>query len=378
MARGKVEKIEKKKNAATKKTVKIKVAVKTKKALKIASAPAKRSKKELSAFKKFIDNPIIAPREENKWEAWQTFNPGAVLLEDKIHFLYRAIGNDSLSRFGYASSDDGFMVKERLPYPVYEHRAPAGGYSFFSFASGGSFGGSEDSRVVKVKGEDTLYMTYTACDAGLRVALTSIKINDFLKKKWRWAPPILLSPPGETHKNWVLFPEKIKGKYAILHSISPEIQVAYFDELKFKPGQYIKSNHNGIYRKNCWDSWMRGAGPPPIKTKYGWLVFYHAIDKRDPGKYKVGAMMLDLNDPNKVICCLQEPVLEPDEIYENSGFKSGVIYASGAVVKDKTLFLYYGAADSYACVAYADFDEFIESLRKEMKPKLRRKIVKQA
>ncbi|MEK7146931.1 MAG: hypothetical protein AAB772_01605, partial [Patescibacteria group bacterium] len=190
------------------------------------------------------------------------------------------------------------------------------------------------------------------------------------------ASPQLLSPPGETHKNWVIFPEKINGKYAILHSISPEVLIAYFDELKFKPGQYIQSSHNGIYRKNSWDSWMRGAGPPPIKTKYGWLLFYHAIDKRDPGKYKVGAMLLDLNDPTKVICRLKEPVLEPYETYENSGFKSGVIYASGAVVKDGMLFLYYGAADSYVCVAYADFDEFVESIKKEVKPKLRRQILR--
>lgn len=340
------------------------------------SAVNKKSVRKLP-FKKFIDNPIIAPRQENKWEAWQTFNPGAVQIDGKIHFLYRAIGNDGLSRFGYAASDDGFTVNERLPYPVYEHRSPAGPFISFSFASGGSVGGCEDPRVVKVKGEDTLYMTYTACDAGLRVGLTSIKLNDFLKKKWRWFPPVLISPPGETHKNWVIFPEKIKGKYAILHSISPEIQVAYFNELKFKPGQYIKSSHNGVYRKNCWDSWMRGAGPPPVKTKYGWLIFYHAINERDPGKYKIGAMLLDLYDPSKVICRLKEPILEPDEAYENNGFKSGVIYASGAVVKNKTLFLYYGASDNYVCVAYAGFDEFVESLRKEVKPKLRRKIIRQ-
>lgn len=328
------------------------------------------------SLKKSKQNPIIAPKKENSWEAWQTFNPGAVLLDDQVHFLYRAIGSDGISRFGYAASDNGFSVKDRLSYPVYEHRAPAGGYTYFSFASGGSFGGSEDPRVVRVNGEDALYMTYTACDAGLRVGLTSIKVNDFLKKKWKWASPQLLSPPGETHKNWVIFPEKINGKYAILHSISPEVLIAYFDELKFKPGQYIQSSHNGIYRKNSWDSWMRGAGPPPIKTKYGWLLFYHAIDKRDPGKYKVGAMLLDLNDPTKVICRLKEPVLEPYETYENSGFKSGVIYASGAVVKDGMLFLYYGAADSYVCVAYADFDEFVESIKKEVKPKLRRQILR--
>ena len=142
------------------------------------------------SLKKSKQNPIIAPKKENSWEAWQTFNPGAVLLDDQVHFLYRAIGSDGISRFGYAASDNGFSVKDRLSYPVYEHRAPAGGYTYFSFASGGSFGGSEDPRVVRVNGEDALYMTYTACDAGLRVGLTSIKVNDFLKKKYP-TPPVI-------------------------------------------------------------------------------------------------------------------------------------------------------------------------------------------
>src|SRR3989338_10453873 len=128
------------------------------------------------------ENPMISPRPENGWEAWQTFNPGVILLEDKIHFLYRAIGEDGISRFGYAVSSDGFAIDERLPNPVFEHRFTKPVFNFYSFVSGGSFGGSEDPRIVQVNGEDTLYMTYTACDEGLRMALSSIKVKDFLRK----------------------------------------------------------------------------------------------------------------------------------------------------------------------------------------------------
>ena len=319
-------------------------------------------------------NPIILPVKENGWEAWQTFNPGVILLKNKIHFLYRAIGSDGISRLGYASSPDGFKINERLPYPVYEHRRGHFVLNFYSFASGGSFGGAEDPRIAQVNGEDTLYMTYTACDEGLRVGLTSIKIKDFLNKNWEWRPAVLISPPGETHKNWVIFPDKIKGKYAILHSISPKIGVAYFDNLEFDGETYIQSNYNGKCecKNGCrWESYVRGIGAPPIKTKYGWLVFYHALEKNDSDKYKIGAILLDLNDPTKILYRSEKPILEPNEVYENEGFKPGIVYVSGAVVKDEKLLIYYGGADSYVNLAYADLEEFLQNLMQNQKPKLK-------
>lgn len=322
-------------------------------------------------------NPIILPRSENGWEAWQTFNPGVILLDGKIHFLYRAIGQDGISRLGYTASSDGFTLDERLPYPVYEHKTKLGERVFiiYSYFSGGSFGGAEDPRLVRVDEEDVLYMTYTACDNGLRIGLTSIKVDDFLNKKWQWRPPALISPPGEVHKNWLIFPEKINGQYAVLHSIKPNIQVKYLDSLEFDDIDYIESFHGGAPRKNCWDKWLRGAGAPPIKTKDGWLLFYHAMDN-DWSKYKVGAMLLDLADPTKILHRAKEPVIEPEETYENCGYKPGVVYVSGAVVKDGDLLVYYGAADSHVCVAYANLDEFLEALKKEPKPKPKLKTLK--
>lgn len=330
----------------------------------------------LLTLAKPLNNPIIEPRQENGWEAWQTFNPGVILLENKVHFLYRAIGQDGLSRLGYAVSADGFAIDRRLSYPVYEHQTTNQSFNFHSFASGGSWGGCEDARLVRVNQKDTIYMTYTACDQGLRVALTSIKIKDFLARKWRWQNPVLISPPGEVHKNWVIFPEKIKGKYAILHSISPQISIAYLDNLDFKNQDYVNSHYRVKIRKNCWDNWLRGAGPPPIKTEKGWLLFYHAMDQNDPGKYKVGAMLLDLDEPTKVLHRAQEPILEPNKCYENNGFKAGVVYASGAVVKNGNLLLYYGGADNYVCVAQANFKEFLTALNQDLKPKLKPKLVK--
>lgn len=342
---------------------------------------AKSLKKKTAILKlhRIKENPILAPLKEHEWESWQTFNPAAILLEDKVRFIYRAIGNDGLSRFGYAVSDDGFKIKERLIYPVYEHRTSNPSPSFYSFASGGSFGGCEDPRIIRVNNEDCLYMTYTSCNNNLRVALTSIKINDFLNKKWKWKKPIFISAPGENHKNWIIFPEKINGKYAILHSINPEISIAYVDSLDPEKCSYVEScGYGNTRREGCWDNWIRGAGPPPIKTKYGWLLLYHAMDKDDPNRYKVGAMLLDLADPTKILYRSQKPILEPDEQYENEGFKAGVVYASGAVVKDSELLVYYGGADSYVCVAYANFDKFLEALKKHTEPKISRRGLKKS
>jgi len=296
------------------------------------------------------------------------------LLKGKVHFIYRAIGSDYISRFGYASSKNGEEIDKRLEKPAYQHRTNYGlyrsswsGERFVSsnISSGGSFGGAEDPRLTRVDNEDKIYMTYTAWDRGLRMALTSIKVEDFLKNRWNWSLPRLISPPGEVHKNWLIFPEKIRGKYAILHSISPKISIIYLDSMNFNG--YIKSYYDGgnAKSKDLWEERIRGAGPPPIKTKEGWLLFYHAIDKKDPGKYKVGAMILDTNNPTKILYRSKRPVLEPDQDYENSGFKPGVVYATGAVVKGDNLYLYYGAADNYVCVARANLKEFLDSLKEQ-------------
>ncbi len=343
-----------------------------------AAEPGKRKQKKQTIktiLVKHDENPIILPNRENGWEAWQTFNPGAILLNDKIHFLYRAIGEDGISRLGYAVSSDGFHIDDRLSYPAYEHKIKDRVYTLYSYFSGGSWGGAEDPRIVRVDNEDTLYVMYTACDNGLRVGLTSISVDDFLHNRWRWKPPVLVSPPGEIHKNWLIFPEKIHGKYAILHSIRPVIQIEYVDSLNFDDTAYIRSSYGGGPRTRCWDKWLRGAGAPPIKTREGWLLFYHAIDG-DWSKYKVGVMLLDLDDPTKILCRAKKPILEPTESYENNGYKSGVVYVSGAAVKNGNLFVYYGCADNYIGVAYANLDEFVEMLKKDATPTLRVKTLK--
>ena len=320
-------------------------------------------------------NPIISPTSGNHWEANQTFNPAAILLNGKVHFLYRAVGNDGISRLGYAVSKNGFFVDKKMPHPAYQLRVKNKVFNVYSYLSGGSWGGTEDPRLTRVGKENVLYLMYTVCENGLRVALTSIKLDDFLNKKWKWRQPIFISPPGKANKNWVIFPEKIKGKYAVLHSIKPHVQIEYLDNFDFKEKPYIESFHGGGLRKKGWDKWIRGVGAPPIKTKYGWLIFYHAMDN-DWSKYKVGTMLLDLKDPTKILYRSKKPILEPEEFYENNGFKGGVVYASGAVVKSGKLYIYYGSADSCICVASANLNKFLKALKKDIEPKMKIKKIK--
>lgn len=314
-------------------------------------------------------NPIIHPRSQYPWESAYVFNTAAIYLENRVHFLYRAIGHSGASVLGYASSQDGIHIDERLTEPVYMAVDPLQELNnkaatiAFPYASGGSWSGCEDPRLAKI--DDTIYMTYTVFNGWQppAVVLTSIKVKDFLKKNWQWKKPMQISPFGEMHKNWVIFPEKIQGKFAILHSITPNIQIDYFDTLDFACNPDIKSYYGSSDRDQYWDNWIRGVGPTPIKTQDGWLVLYHAMDKRDPDKYKIGALILDEKDPTKILYRANQPLLEPEAWYENEGYKAGVVYSCGAVIIDKKLFVYYGGADTVVCVATADLDNLLAKIK---------------
>ncbi|PIQ92844.1 glycosidase [bacterium (Candidatus Gribaldobacteria) CG_4_8_14_3_um_filter_42_11] len=334
-------------------------------------------KKTVPTLHKPPKNPIIVPIKEHGWESRQTFNP-AVLFEDgKARLLYRAIGEDGVSRLGYAGSYDGINIDERLKEPVftYSSSAPdylkAQPYRAFEYVSGGSWAGCEDPRLTRIR--DTIYMLFVSFDGWNipRLAITSIGLEDFLKKRWKWGGVKIISPPGIIDKSGCLFPEKIKGKYVILHRIFPNILIDFVDDLDFKEGQYLKGEYSIKVRKNYWDSRKIGAGAPPIKTKYGWLLIYYGVDNRDPSKYKIGAMLLDLENPVKALYRTDEPILEPIEWYEQEGHKAGIVYPCGAVVIKSKLFVFYGGADTVVCVATANLEEFLQALMHTKKPKLK-------
>ncbi len=316
-------------------------------------------------------NPLLRPG-GMPWHAEAVFNPAAIKLDGRTYLLYRAIGADGVSRLGLATSDDGVNFKN-LPFPIYNPPRPLQSsgtkrYSPVLYPSGGSWGGYEDPRIVEIEGR--LYVTMNVFDGWdyIRVAVVSISRADFLKKNFSaWSPPTLLSKSGQRHKNWVLFPEKIHGKFALLHSISPNIEIAYLDTLEGVPNKdgYVESwegpRSSIAVREAYWDNYVRSAGPPPVKTEKGWLLFYHANDKRDPSKYKLGAMLLDLDDPTRIRYRSIVPVLEPLLDYENEG-KPGIVYACGTTIEGDTLTVYYGGADKVICAASAPLSSFLAAL----------------
>lgn len=356
----------------------IKLKITTKKtAIKKKTRKVRKAPKIFGQLLRIKNNPIIAPRLYS-WESKATFNPTAFMANGKIHLIYRAIGEDDSSVLGYASTKNGRKILERPTNFIYKRfnepvESISSSFSINYTSGGGWNGGSEDPRVTLIG--DILYMLYTSFDGwgSVRIALTSIKLEDFKKKKWEWKKPVLISPPGEINKNWVIFPEKINGKFAILHSFYPKILVDYFDSLdEFDGKKYIKSdNTRPVDKTRTWDSWFRGVGPSPIKTSMGWLILYHAMDHNNPDRYRMGAIILDLNNPTRMLYRSSKPILEPKEWYENEGYKRGVVYSCGAVVKDGELFVYYGGADTVVCVASISIEELLRSLKKDKVVKLK-------
>ena len=366
-----------------------------KKSSKKVSPKIKIEKKESGLkLKKTVNNPIIKPRAYS-WESEAVFNPGAVNVGGRIHLFYRALGNDGVSRFGYASSIDGINFKERLTYPVYSMKnseemkrhwpftSPAFPiYSMNFFASGGGWGGCEDPRAVLMDG--IIYLTFNVFNLNngwkwdsMRVAVISIKEKDLLNKKWTWQNFSYLSHLGDRQKNWVLFPEKINGKFVIFHNLDKgdpnKVFVSYVDKLDTSETPTVKDAPDPQVLPDhivAWHKRTRSAAAPPIRTKDGWLLLYHAMDKDNSDRYKLGAMLLDLGDPEKILYRAQYPILEPDEWYEND-WKPGIIYASGAVIKNGELFVYYGGSDKFICAASINLDELLKSIKHDRIIKLK-------
>lgn len=373
----------------TKKTLKKKTLKKTsiKAKSKLKSKPKIKSK---TALKRSPKNPIINPG-AYPWESEAVFNPAAVVSEGRVHLFYRALGPDGVSRLGYASSKDGVDFDERLSYPVYfikdtgenKHHPYTSPVPLFYdrilFASGGGWGGCEDPRSVKIEGR--IYLTFNIFNGwnAMTVAVTSIKEDDLLHKRWLWEKVSYLSHPGDRQKNWVLFPEKIGGKFAVFHNLDMgnpnRVHIAYANRLHYSemPSGKEAPDPQGLPDHIvAWHKRTRSAAAPPVKTKDGWLLLYHAMDKDGSDKYKLGAMLLDLKNPKKVLHRAKYPILEPDEWYEND-WKPGIIYCSGAVVRNGNLFVYYGGGDKHVAVASVPLSDLLESIKKDGKVKLQKR-----
>lgn len=322
------------------------------------------------SLKRHPANPILTPDPQRPWESGAVFNCGATIADDgRIYLLYRAVprgyirrangrGYDNyISSIGCATSEDGVHFR-RFDHPVIE---PVDEFDRF---------GCEDPRVTRLEMEgQALYLvTYTALFApayssyGNRVALASTRDFHTFQKHGVVIPDL-------EDKDAVIFPALIKGRIAMLHRIVPNIQLVYFDDFEqmtnpredFWSGYLAALNDFTVMRPQYeWEARKIGAGPPPIETEEGWLLLYHGVDDRRV--YRMGAALLDLEDPLKVRARSPYPLLEPEEPYEREGDVPNVVFPEGAIVMDGVLYMYYGGADKCCCLATVELRELLDYL----------------
>jgi predicted GH43/DUF377 family glycosyl hydrolase len=302
-------------------------------------------------LKRHPSNPILLPDPSSNWETYNVFNPSVVYANGLFHMHYRAQGLDWLSRIGYAVSEDGIHWN-RFSQPVLSPESEEDGR------------GVEDPRVTEIDG--VYYMTYTAYGNRLEghnqpthfggVVMPMIAKSRNLVS-WEKIGPIVR---GEDNKDHLLFPHKISGKYVAFHRRPPQVWIAYSEDLVHWPLDEMKPVF-APRPDNGWDSFRVGSGGVPIETEEGWLMIYHAYDPNHV--YCLGACLLDLEDPSKVINRPKPFIMEPQELWELRGDVPNVVFASANLrVKDQ-VYVYYGAADHVVGLATADYHELLDFAR---------------
>jgi predicted GH43/DUF377 family glycosyl hydrolase len=205
-------------------------------------------------------------------------------------------------------------------------------------------------------------MFYTAYD-GVNppvVAATNIKTKDFLKKEWNWSVPTIVTPPGIDNKDACLFPEKINGHYLIFHRAHNHICLDQVRSLDFEVDKVESFTPIVGPRIGMWDSAKVGIAAPPIRTRKGWLLFYHGVS--DKSVYRVGAILLGLKDPSIILARTTDFIFEPETEYEKNGQVSQVVFPCGVVEKSGTVYMYYGGGDSVVGVATAKLDHILKAM----------------
>lgn len=316
---------------------------------------------------RYDGNPILKPRGDD-WESLAVTNCGAAYKNGKLHVFYRAIGEYTyyVSRVGHAIFDTDLNLVERLDEPCFVPEL-----NFWERSV-------EDVRFTELDGK--FYMTYvvtiTPCPpAGVRRRLGTPKVEqaptriavaettDFSN----FTRLGFMTPYGTNQRDTVIFPERINGKIAVLHrpaewigssygTDKPAIWFAYLD--RWEGGL---SDHKLVMKsENDWQSYKTGAGPPPLKTDKGWLLIFHGVNINRT--YRAGAVLLDLEEPWKVIARTSSPILEPEQDYECIGDMPNVVFPQGAVILGDELLVFYGGADKVCCVARTNLEKFLTKL----------------
>ncbi len=331
-------------------------------------------------LKRYDGNPILSPKPENDWEDLAVFNPAAWYDEERgeVMLLYRAAESHPEYKcfFGLATSKDGYTFKRASDEPVL---SPS--------VDGFDASTIQDPRMVKI--DDTYYVTYACrrypfgqfwipkeeqyrpepCPADYpaylrtNATLTGLALTKDFKN---WTRAGTLTNPLLDDRDVILFPEKIGGKYAMLHRplewVGKEYGTEYPSAWISLADDLMGFRESTLLLKQAfsWESGKLGFNTPPIKTEHGWLTLYHAVG--DDLFYRLGAVLLDREDPSKVLYRTRDWIMQPEADYEIEGFYRGCVFPCGKVVIDGTLFVYYGGADKVVGLATCPLDELVSYL----------------
>ncbi|MCI1779421.1 MAG: glycoside hydrolase family 130 protein [Bacteroidales bacterium] len=253
-------------------------------------------------------------------------------------------GRNYLTTMSYlrpVSSTDGIHFKDDPDFPPVFGKGVLESY------------GIEDCRVATT--EDGYFLTFT------EVSPVAVGVGLMQTRDWKHFKRYgMIFPPH--NKDCALFEEKIGDMYYALHRpSSPELGGNYI-WLAESPDRIHWGNHKciAVTRKGKWDSARIGAGAAPVRTEKGWLEIYHGADENN--RYCLGAMLLDINDPSKVLARSEEPIMEPTADYEKKGFFGNVVFTNGCLRNGNTIIIYYGASDEVICRAEFSISQILDIL----------------
>ena len=330
---------------------------------------------------------VLLSKTDLEFENEGVLNPAVIREGDSVHLFYRAVRQGNYSSIGYCRLDGPMTIAERWdkPFMVPE----------FEYESHGV----EDPRIVKI--DDLFYMTYTGYDGtNARGALATSKDLRHFKKQGIIVPPItyaefvlLAESAGKVNENYyrnhkfyyqeadpekkmmlwdknvIFFPRKINGKLVFLHRIRPGIQIVSVNSLKkltiaFWENYFLNlQEHIVLDPVYAHESSYIGSGCPPIETEHGWLLIYHGVEETERGLvYSACAALLDLNDPSKEIARLPYALFSPEYKWELKGVVNNVVFPTGTALFGNTLFIYYGAADTYIACASVSLSALLAEL----------------
>jgi predicted GH43/DUF377 family glycosyl hydrolase len=312
-------------------------------------------------------------------------NPACIEKDGLVHMFYRAVGKGNFSTIGYCQLKDNKVVyrsDKPVLIPEYQYESQGledprityfdGKYYMFYTAFDGqnalvAYATSLDLKTFKKEGVITPQFTYDEAEDIFRNSGVDEKYVFFEKafKKYRGEDVYLWE------KDAMLFPKKINGRYAIIHRVLPGIQICYFDDFSELTQdfwrKYLRNLNDFLILdpKYDFESNYIGGGCVPIETTDGWLLIYHSVSGSEKMKvYSACAALLDLKNPQKVIGRLPYPLFSPEKDWEKEGIVSNVVFPTGAIIKNETLFIYYGAADKKIAVRSIKIEKLLEELKK--------------